>query len=79
MLLEAARKLTAPVFLIQPENDFNTAPTKEIGALLTELGKAHEAAIFPKWGTDGAAAHRFCAAGQQIWGPRVAAFIGRHL
>lgn len=79
MLLEAARSLTAPVFLIQPENDFNTAPTEDIAALLGELGKPHEAAIFPAWGTDGAEAHRFCAAGQQIWGPRVARFLERYL
>ncbi len=78
-LLDAAASLTAPVFLIQPENDFNTAPTREIGALLAELGKPHEAAIFPKWGTDGAEAHRFCAAGQQIWGPKVASFLALHL
>lgn len=79
MLVDAATGLTQPVFLIQPENDFNTAPTQELGALLAELGKPHEAAIFPKWGTDGAEAHRFCAAGQQIWGPRVAAFLENHL
>lgn len=79
MLLEAARTLTAPVFLIQPENDFNIAPTEEIAALLGERGHPHDAAIFPAWGTDGAEAHRFCAAGQQIWGPRVAAFLERHL
>ena len=79
MLLEAARALTQPVFLIQPENDFNTAPTVEIDALLTELGTPHEAAIFPRWGTDGAEAHRFCAAGQQIWGTRVTAFLNRYL
>lgn len=79
MLLDAATALTAPVFLIQPENDFNTAPTQEIGALLTELAKPHEAAIFPKWGTDGAEAHRFCAAGQQIWGPKVAKFLKQYL
>ena len=79
MLLDAAKTLAAPVFLIQPENDFNIAPTKELGALLTELDKPHEAAIFPKWGTDGAEAHRFCAAGQQVWGPRVAQFLERYL
>ena len=79
MLLDAATTLTAPVCLIQPENDFNTAPTVEISALLTELGKPHEAAIFPKWGTDGAEAHRFCAAGQQIWGPTAAAFLEMYL
>ncbi|MDA0652365.1 MAG: prolyl oligopeptidase family serine peptidase [Proteobacteria bacterium] len=79
MLLDAAAALTAPVMLIQPENDFNTAPTEEISALLTELGKPHEAAIFPKWGTPGAEAHRFCAAGQQIWGPMVAAFLEKYL
>lgn len=79
MLLDAAASVRAPVFLIQPENDFNTAPTQEISALLTELGKPHEAAIFPKWGTDGAEAHRFCAAGQTIWGPKVASFLEKYL
>jgi len=79
MLLDAAAALSAPVFLIQPENDFNTAPTKEIAALLAELGKPHAAAIFPKWGTDGAEAHRFCAAGQQIWGPMAAEFLKKYL
>jgi len=79
MLLDAAAALTQPVFLIQPANDFNTAPTTEIAARLHELGKPHDAAIFPKWGTDGAEAHRFCAAGQQVWGPRVAAFLEQHL
>jgi len=79
MLLDAATSLAAPVCLIQPKNDFNTAPTQEIAALLTELGKPHQAAIFPKWGTDGAEAHRFCAAGQQIWGPLIAEFLESHL
>jgi dipeptidyl aminopeptidase/acylaminoacyl peptidase len=79
MLLDAAAAVETPVCLIQPENDFNTAPTEEISTLLTELGKPHVAAIFPKWGTDGAEAHRFCAAGQQVWGPTVAAFLKRYL
>jgi dipeptidyl aminopeptidase/acylaminoacyl peptidase len=79
MLLDAARTLTQPVCLIQPENDFNIAPTVEISALLSRLGRPHDAAIFPKWGADGAEAHRFCAAGQQIWGARVAAFLDRYL
>jgi len=79
MLIDAVKSLTAPVFLIQPENDFNTAPTEELAALLNDLDKPHEAAIYPKWGTDGAEAHRFCAAGQQIWGARVAKFLARHL
>lgn len=79
MLIDAARALTAPVFLIQPENDFNTAPTRELAALLKELGKPHEARIYPPWGTDGAEAHRFCAAGQQVWAAAVKAFLARHL
>ena len=79
MLLDAATALTQPIFLIQPENDFNTAPTKEIGMLLTKHRKPHEAAIFPKWGMDGAEAHRFCAAGQQIWGGLVSEFLTNHL
>ena len=79
ILLDAALALTQPVCLIQPENDFNTAPTTEISALLEERGHAHKAKIFPPWGNAGPEAHRFCAAGQQIWGPFVHAFLKRYL
>jgi pimeloyl-ACP methyl ester carboxylesterase len=79
MLLDAASTLTQPVCLIQPENDFNTAPTIEISALLEQRGHSHEAKIFPPWGTAGPEAHRFCAAGQQIWGPFAHDFLERYL
>lgn len=78
-LLQAARTLTQPICLIQPENDFNTAPTAEISAKLAELGKPHDARIFPPWGTDGGEAHRFCAAGQNVWGPFVRAFLEKYV
>lgn len=79
MIIEAAGTLTQPVYLIQPANDFNTAPTDELGALLSERDHPFEARIFPPWGTDGAEAHRFCAAGQQIWGASVKAFLTSYL
>jgi dienelactone hydrolase len=79
MLLDAGTSLTQPIFLIQPKNDFNTAPTKELSALLTDRSHEHMAKIFPPWGTDGAEAHRFCAAGQQIWGPDVKKFLDEFL
>ena len=75
MLLDAATTLTQPIFLIQPENDFNIAPTKELSALFAERSHRYNAKIFPPWGTDGGEAHRFCAAGQQIWGPDVKRFL----
>ena len=78
-ILAAAETLTQPVFLIQPANDFNTAPTDEIGALLAARDHPFEARIFPPWGTDGAEAHRFCAAGQQIWGGSAKAFLKTYL
>lgn len=79
MILQAARALQAPVFLIQPENDFNTAPTREIAELLDGLGKPYQAKIFPDWGVNGPEAHRFGAAGAQIWGPHVRPFLARYL
>ncbi|MEK9683393.1 MAG: prolyl oligopeptidase family serine peptidase [Rhodospirillaceae bacterium] len=79
MLKEAVRTLTQPIFLIQPANDFNTAPTIELSKILVELGKTHDAAIFPAWGVAGGEAHRFCAAGHQIWGPVVKNFLKKHL
>ena len=79
MITNAARKLETPIFLIQPENDFNIAPTKELFRLLQNSGGLHSAAIFPPWGVDGGEAHRFCSTGQQIWGPVVQTFLKKHL
>ena len=79
LLLNAATNLTQPVCLIQPENDFNTAPTREIATLLEQRGHPHNAKVFPSWGNAGPEAHRFCAAGQQIWGPSVKSFLERYL
>ena len=79
MLLDAAQKIHTPLCLIQPENDFNIAPTKEISAILRDRRHPHESRIFSPWGVDGPEAHRFCAAGQQIWGPFVKQFLERFL
>ena len=79
MMLDAARNLHAPVFLIQPENDFDTAPTREISDLLSGLDKPYEARIFPAWGVNGNEAHRFATTGSQIWGPYVRPFLARYL
>tara|TARA_A100001388_G_scaffold250657_1_gene212076 strand:- start:379 stop:837 length:459 start_codon:yes stop_codon:yes gene_type:complete len=75
MLQQAAADLTKPVFLIQPENDFNTAPTKELAKILYLHDIPHRATIFPAWGVAGGEAHRFCANGQQIWGPEAKDFL----
>lgn len=79
MIKTAAQKLETPIFLIQPENDFNIAPTKELFRLLQDSGGLHSAAIFPSWGVDGGEAHRFCSTGQQVWGPAVHTFLKKHL
>ena len=79
MILEAARNIDAPVFLIQPENDFNIAPTREIADLLSGLGRPYEARIFPAWGVNANEAHRFATTGSQIWGPYVQPFLAKYL
>ncbi|MGA0344962.1 MAG: alpha/beta hydrolase family protein [Alphaproteobacteria bacterium] len=79
ILLQAAADLTKPVFLIQPENDFNTAPTMELAKILSLHGTPYRATIFPAWGVTGGEAHRFCATGQQIWGPEAKDFLGEFL
>lgn len=79
ILQQAAADLTKPVFLIQPENDFNTAPTKELAKILSLHDIPHRATIFPAWGVAGGEAHRFCANGQQIWGPEAKDFLEEFL
>ena len=79
MLLDATQKILTPLCLIQPANDFDIAPTREISSILRDRRHPHEAQIFSPWGVDGPEAHRFCAAGQQIWGPFVKQFLEKFL
>jgi dienelactone hydrolase len=73
----AARRLRMPVFLVSAENDYSTAPTRELAAELARLGRPHEARVFPAFGLTPDEGHRFARDGALVWGDAVRAFLDR--
>jgi dienelactone hydrolase len=76
-MLAAARQLAMPLCLVQAENDYSTAPTRELAAELERHGKVHAARVFPAFGLTADEGHLFFQNGAPIWGPFVRAFLDR--
>jgi dienelactone hydrolase len=76
-MLAAARQLAMPLCLVQAENDYSTAPTRELAAELARHGKVHAARVFPAFGLTADEGHLFFQNGAPIWGPFVRAFLDR--
>ena len=79
LMLDAVRRLRVPIYLIQAENDYSTAPTRELVAELGRLGRPHQATIFPAFGLTRDEGHAFAGSGSMIWGAAVRAFLDRWL
>lgn len=75
----AAHALTRPIFFIQAENDFSTAPTIELAAALEGTGQVVEAQVFPGFGASHWEGHLFERLGTMIWGPKVRRFLEQWL
>ena len=78
-MLDAVRALTVPIALVQAENDYSTAPTRELAAECARLGKVHAARVFPPFGLTADEGHLLFQNGAPIWGPWVRAFLDRWL
>jgi dienelactone hydrolase len=76
-MLAAARDLTVPIALVQSENDYSAAPTRELAAECARLGKPHAARVFPSFGLTADEGHLFFQNGAMIWGPWVRTFLDR--
>lgn len=77
-LEQAARRATAPIFLIQAQNDFSLGPSQALGPIITAKGGANRARVYPAFGTTHAEGHGAFAtseAGTGIWGPGVLGFL----
>jgi dienelactone hydrolase len=77
---EAARAATVPVFFVQAENDFDTAPSKVLSAEMDRVHKPHKLVIYPPNGTTPQQGHYgFCAEAPEVWGEDVLAWIDAHI
>jgi carboxymethylenebutenolidase len=78
VLLDAASRTTAPVFLFQASNDYDLAPNKAIAAARRQAGKPVEDKVYPRYGWSGSAGHSFAYQGAQTWFPDVSAFLNKN-
>jgi dienelactone hydrolase len=78
-MTDAVRDLQIPIALVQAENDYSIAPTRELAAECARLGKVHAARVFPAFGLTADEGHLFFQNGAPIWGPWVCAFLDRWL
>jgi carboxymethylenebutenolidase len=76
-LTRAARNAKVPVFLAQAENDFSTAPTRELGTVLAAAGRPHQARVFPAFGLTPGEGHGLGVDGVGIWFDEVLGFLDR--
>jgi carboxymethylenebutenolidase len=77
-LQQAAENAKVPVFFVQAENDFNTAPSKVLSEAMRKKKLPHRMRIFPPHGDTHMAGHgHFCAHGSAEWGADVLDFLKR--
>jgi carboxymethylenebutenolidase len=72
----AARGARVPVFFLQAQNDFDTAPSRVLSEEMRRAGRPYRMKIFPPKGTTPMDGHSFCAGGPAPpWGPDVLGFL----
>jgi dienelactone hydrolase len=74
-LRRAAEGARVPVFFVQAENDFSTAPSRVLSDAMRARGKPQRMEIFPAQGTSHMDGHSFCVRGAAVWGPAVLEFL----
>jgi dienelactone hydrolase len=81
-LRRAARGTKAPLLVVQAANDFDLAPTRELGQELAHRTDGSATRVYPAFGTSARDGHGGFAtqpAGIAIWAPDVTAFFKKAL
>ncbi len=78
-LLAAAARVSQPIFFIQAENDFSTAPTPELAEAAGRAGVTVRSRVFPAFGLSNEEGHIFERNGAMIWGEEVRNFLETYL
>ncbi|MDB6026924.1 MAG: hypothetical protein JWM68_3147 [Verrucomicrobiales bacterium] len=75
LLQTAVRENTAPVLLLQPQNDVNIEPSRVLGDLLCKKPHPNRVKIFPPFGKTPTEANLFGLNGCDVWGKDVLEFL----
>jgi carboxymethylenebutenolidase len=75
-LVAAAREASAPVFLLQAQNDYDLGPSEVLGAVLARKGAPHRCRVYPPYGDSAQAGHAgFACHATAVWGADVLEFL----
>jgi dienelactone hydrolase len=78
-LKQAVDRARAPIFLLQAENDFNLAPSRELNKEAKKKQVDFQAKVYPAFGSSHDDGHGgFCATATDVWGSDVLAFLEAH-
>jgi dienelactone hydrolase len=78
-LLDATRKTTVPIMLLQAANDYSTAPGKALDGELARLNKSHVLKIYPRSGKTSDDGHMFVYTDIAEWESDVFRFLDEHV
>jgi dienelactone hydrolase len=76
-LRDAVKETDKPIFLLQPENDYSTEPSRVLGDILRKKGSPNRVKVFPHFGDSKAEANLFGINGDAIWGNEVLDFLDK--
>jgi dienelactone hydrolase len=79
LMLDAASRLTRPLFFIQAANDYSIRPTIELAASLEGTGKVVQSKVYPDFGLTRDEGHLLYIQGPAYWGDDVRRFLERWL
>jgi carboxymethylenebutenolidase len=78
LMSRAVRNARAPIFFIQPENDFDLSPTRTLSAVMNDAGKPFRVKIYPAFGKSAQEGHTFAYRGVSLWADDVLRFLDQH-
>lgn len=76
-MLEAARRLTPPIFFAQAENDYSIRPTRELAAARAETGRPVASKLYSPFGFTPLEGHFLAGRGPALWAADVRQFLAR--
>ncbi|MHB8465172.1 MAG: alpha/beta hydrolase family protein [Acidimicrobiales bacterium] len=81
VLINAARQVKVPTFIIQANNDYSIGPAQVLGSIVAHNNvQPHLSKIYPAYGTTPQEGHGlFATAGFAVWGADVLAFVQQAL
>jgi len=77
LMMDAARRASAPILFIQASNDFDLAPSRILHAVRRQAAKPSALRIYPPFGKSARDGHAFAYRGVAIWSDDVHAFLTR--